>query len=97
LPATYGAIALVLGLSVLLVTRIERKPMPQPDESEGIVKSLAGGVRYVVGHQVLLSSMALDLFAVFFGGAMAMLPVYAADILGVGPSLVGCWLSQLRK
>lgn len=89
IPATYVAIALVLGLSVVLVSRIERKPMPEPERSEGIVESLAGGVRYVARHQVLRSSMALDLFAVFFGGAMAMLPIYATDILGVGPVGLG--------
>ncbi len=89
IPATYFAIAVLLGLSVLLVTRIERKPMPEPERSEGIGKSLAGGVRYVARHQVLLSSMALDLFAVFFGGAMAMLPVFATDILHVGPVGLG--------
>ncbi len=89
IPATYVAIAIVLGLSVLLVTRIGRKPMPEPERSESVVKSLAGGVRYVARHQVLLSAMALDLFAVFFGGAMAMLPIYATDILGVGPTGLG--------
>lgn len=89
IPATYVAIAAVLGLSVLLVTRISRKPMPQSEDSEGIVHSLAGGVTYVARHQVLLSAMALDLFAVFFGGAMAMLPIYATDILGVGPVGLG--------
>jgi MFS family permease len=71
------------------VSRISRKPMPKVEESEGVVKSLAGGVKYVARHQVLLSSMALDLFAVFFGGAMAMLPIYATDILGVGPVGLG--------
>ena len=84
IPLTYLAIAIVLGSSVFLITRISRKPMPRVERSEGIVKSLSGGVGYVAHHQVLLSSMALDLFAVFFGGAMAMLPIFATDILGVG-------------
>lgn len=89
IPATYLALAVSLAISVLLVTRIERKPMPEPEEDEGVVASLSGGVRYVAGHQVLLSSMALDLFAVFFGGAIALLPVFAADILHVGPFGLG--------
>ena len=42
-----------------------------------------------MGHQVLLGSMALDLFAVFFGGAIALLPVFASDILDVGPFGLG--------
>ena len=89
IPATYLAIAIVLGLSVLFVTRIARKPMPAFRASESVAHSVAGGVKYVARHQVLLSSMALDLFAVFFGGAMAMLPIYATDILGVGPVGLG--------
>ena len=89
IPATYLAIAVVVGLSVLLVSRISRKPMPEVEESEGVVTSLAGGVKYVAHHQVLLSAMALVLFAVFFGGAMAMLPIFATDILGVGPVGLG--------
>ena len=50
IAATYVAIALVLGLSVVLVTRIERKPMPAPETSESVVRSLSGGVRYVARH-----------------------------------------------
>lgn len=89
IPGTYLAIALALALSVIFITRIGRKPMPKPETAESVVASLAGGVRYVAGHQVLLSAMALDLFAVFFGGAMAMLPIFATDILGVGPVGLG--------
>jgi MFS family permease len=89
IPGTYLAIAVVLGISVLLVTRIGRKPMPESEESEGFLKSLGGGIGYVAHHQVLLSSMALDLFAVFFGGAMALLPVFASDVLHVGPVGLG--------
>jgi MFS family permease len=89
IPMTYLLLAVLLGISVLLVARISRKPMPEPDRSEGIIKSLSGGIRYVAGHQVLLSSMALDLFAVFFGGAIALLPVFATEILDVGPVGLG--------
>jgi MFS family permease len=89
IPATYVLLAVLLGLSVLFVARISRKPMPEPEQGESVVESLSGGVRYVAGHQVLLSSMALDLFAVFFGGAIALLPVFASDILHVGPVGLG--------
>jgi len=89
IPATYLALAVIMAISVVAVTRIGRKPMPVPREGESVVSSLTGGVRYVVGHQVLLGSMALDLFAVFFGGAIALLPVFASDILGVGPIGLG--------
>ncbi len=89
IPVTYLVLTVLMAISVLAITRIGRKPMPPPDRSERVLHSLASGVRYVAGHKVLLGSMALDLFAVFFGGAIALLPVFAADILGVGPIGLG--------
>ena len=89
IPVTYLVLTVLMAISVLAITRIGRKPMPLPDRSERVLHSLASGVRYVAGHKVLLGSMALDLFAVFFGGAIALLPVFAADILGVGPIGLG--------
>ena len=56
---------------------IKRKPMPPAAPHESIWASIAVGVRYVYHHQVLLASMALDLFAVLFGGAVALLPIFA--------------------
>jgi hypothetical protein len=53
------------------------------------LKSVAEGVRFVFHHQILLSAMALDMFAVIFGGAQALLPIYAEDILGVGSTGYG--------
>lgn len=89
ISATYLLLAVLLGLSVLLVSRISRKPMPTFDVTEGVMESVVGGVRYVAHNQVLLASMALDLFAVFFGGAIALLPIFASDILNVGPVGLG--------
>jgi MFS family permease len=89
IASTYLAIAIALGISVLAVTRIARKPKPVPKVGERFVTSLASGVRYVGRNQPLLGSMALDLFAVFFGGAIALLPVFASDILLVGPVGLG--------
>jgi len=89
LSATYFAITILLVISTVCISLIARKPVPIPEAGERILDSLAGGVRYVVHNQVLLGSMALDLFAVFFGGAIAMLPVFATDILQVGPIGLG--------
>jgi len=89
LPATYVGLTAILALSTACVALIGRKPMPQPDAGERVLDSLTAGARYVVRNQTLLGSMALDLFAVFFGGAIAMLPVFASDILKVGPVGLG--------
>ena len=89
LPVAYALITILLIVAVWSVTRIGRKPMPPPAEQEPFVQSVSKGVRYVAGHQVLLGSMALDLFAVFFGGMIALLPIFAIDILAVGPIGLG--------
>ena len=55
------------------------------------LSSLLEGIRYVRRTRILLAAITLDLFAVLFGGAVALLPVYAKDILHVGPGGLG-WL-----
>jgi MFS family permease len=56
------------------------------------LKSLAEGIRFVWHHKVILGAMALDMFAVLLGGAKALLPVFAKDILHIGPFGYG-WLA----
>jgi MFS family permease len=55
------------------------------------LKSLAAGMRFVLDTKVILAALTLDLFAVLFGGATALLPIFAKDILQVGPEGLG-WL-----
>lgn len=86
---TYAVIALLFANSWGAVTFISPRAPAAPKTEESIWQSIAIGVRYVTADQVLLSSMALDLFAVLFGGAIALLPVFAKDILHVGPEGVG--------
>ena len=86
---TYAAIALLLAIATGCLFAIPRKPMPEPVPGESIVDSLLGGLRYVARTPALIGSMALDLFAVFFGGAIALLPIFATDILHVGPVGLG--------
>jgi MFS family permease len=86
---TYLLVALLYALAWIFMALIKRKPMVPSGAQESIGASIAVGVRYVYHHQVLLASMALDLFAVLFGGAVALLPIFAADILHVGPAGLG--------
>jgi len=51
--------------------------------------ALTAGLRFIVAHPVLLGAMGLDLLAVLLGGATALLPVFARDILGTGPEGLG--------
>jgi len=53
------------------------------------LKSLFGGIAFISKRPVIFGAMSLDLFAVLFGGATALLPIYARDILNVGPGGLG--------
>jgi hypothetical protein len=88
-PLTYLLIAVVLAGSPIAMTRIARKPVPPPESGESAIESIRGGLRFVFRRQQLWGAMTLDLFAVLFGGVEALLPVFAADILLVGPFGLG--------
>jgi len=88
-PATY-AVALVLmaaGLAAFVAVRYT--PMPRMPTSEPVMRSLLEGLHYLRTQPVLVGAMALDLFSVLFGGATALLPVFADQILHVGPEGLG--------
>ena len=61
---------------------------PGPERN---LKSLLEGIRFVVGNRLILTAVSLDLFGVLFGGATALLPIFAVDILHAGPRALG-WL-----
>lgn len=64
-------------------------PLPARLANEKIFASLATGIKFVFGNQVLLGALALDMFAVLFGGAVALLPVFASEVLHTGPQGLG--------
>ncbi|MEZ4681215.1 MAG: MFS transporter [Caldilineaceae bacterium] len=89
IPATYGLIALFMAIAFVCFMLIPARPVPPPEVGETLRQSLSAGVRFVMKSQPLAGSMALDLFAVLFGGAMALLPIFATDILDVGARGLG--------
>jgi hypothetical protein len=64
-------------------------PKRRAPVSEPFVQSLVTGIRFVRSQPVVLGALTLDLFSVLFGGAVALLPVFAAEILRVGPQGLG--------
>ncbi len=94
LPYIVAVASLVLGTFSLLMIRYEHVKVVVVKPLTGtttVVDELMVGVKYVFAHPLLLSAMALDMFAVLFGGVTAILPVFAAEILKVGPQGLG-WL-----
>jgi len=75
--------ALVLS-SFFILLLIKRKPILNPKIGEPVTQSLNEGVRFVIKTKAILGAMTLDMVAVLFGGAIALLPVFAQDILKVG-------------
>jgi len=84
--ATAMGFALLAFIMLLIVPSY---PVFDRVTDEGLWKSLGEGIRFVFRKQVIIASMALDMFAVLFGGAVALLPVFAADILHTGPEGLG--------
>ena len=71
-------------IPIVAVLRIPRQPHNAPATKEPMMKSLGEGLNFVFRNQVILSTLALDMFAVLFGGAVALLPVFADEILKTG-------------
>jgi MFS family permease len=83
LSVVYGTCALLFAVAAGLSLRI-RHDKPPPGEPVSL-DTLLVGVRYVRQNKVVLGAISLDLFAVLLGGAAALLPMFAKDILHVGP------------
>jgi MFS family permease len=84
----YLGAAVLLACACLLVARIETHTSTLERRPPSLATAFAG-LRYVWANKILLGSISLDFFAVFLGGAVALLPVYATDVLHVGPSGLG--------
>lgn len=88
----YGSYLLITGFFILSwfsTLAIGPKPQVMPEHKEPFLKSVTTGWRFVLSHQPLWGAMALDLIAVLFGGVIALLPIFASDILHVGAQGLG--------
>lgn len=88
--AAYGVATGMFIVSVLLVLMLP-DILPERKHNAAGVKELLAGLRFVFNTKLLLAAMTLDLFAVLFGGATFLLPVFASDVLHVGAFGFG-WL-----
>lgn len=85
-----------LGLTLLLnlvasgaMLMVRHQPTPVTRHAVPVLRNLVEGLRYIRGERVILGALTLDLLAVFFGGVVALLPIFASDILRVGPDGFG--------
>lgn len=89
--AVYAVTACCELLAMLLYSSIATQTKIKAATPGPYWSRLAAGIRYVWREKPILGAISLDLFAVLFGGAVALLPIFAGDILHVGPSGLG-WL-----
>ena len=75
--------------ALIALYQISAKPILNPKIGEPIMDSLKEGVKFVFQNKTILGALSLDMVAVLFGGAVALLPIFAQDILKVGPEGFG--------
>ncbi len=86
---SYSSVVVLVSIAVLLVSMISKKPILQIKEDTTLSERLSAGIKFVFKNKIILSAVSLDMFAVLFGGAIAMLPIYADEILSVGAKGLG--------
>ena len=89
----YGTTAVLILSGILGILRVQylREPLPRDPDEKVTLHSAMEGLRFIRRTPILLAAISLDLFAVLFGGAVALLPVIAEERLGVGDIAYG-WL-----
>ena len=87
-----AAYALAAGFAIAAALALLRMPVTepaQPQQRGPVLASIGEGLRFVFGHQILLAALALDMFAVLFGGAISLAPAFIKDVLHAGPEALG--------
>ncbi len=86
----YLMMSVLVFFALISFSFISPKPhLTKKDAKAPVLSSIKGGIKYVFSNQIFLGALSLDLFAVLFGGAVALLPIFAQDILAVGPQGLG--------
>jgi predicted MFS family arabinose efflux permease len=88
-PVVYGSCVLLYAgaLLLMLLIRADTRPKAPPDAGSG--RQFLEGLRFVRHNPLVLGVISLDLFAVLFGGSVALLPIFASDLLRTGPAGLG--------
>ncbi len=82
-------VTIFVVFSFVLFSRIKDRQIVVTGKASNVLTSIKEGIHFVFGTKIILYSISLDLFSVLFGGVVAILPIYAQDILNVGPQGLG--------
>lgn len=86
---TYVIVAIITLSAIILLSFIKKRPKPEVTEENSLLERLTAGIKFVYKNKIILNAITLDMFAVLFGGATALLPIFSAEILFVGPEGLG--------
>ena len=79
----------LIAIALIINVKYEHIQKASIEQKENIFASIKQGIKFVFNNQILLGAFSLDMFGVLFGGATALLPVFAVDILNAGPEALG--------
>lgn len=85
----YGTAGVLHLIGLVCLAQVNRVVTPVVEQVDSVWESLGVGIRFVTHQPIVLGAMALDMFSVLFGGAVALLPIFASEILHVGPQGLG--------
>ncbi len=85
----YASVLVLALISTVLMLRVRGGARSTTHREPATLQTLLSGLRFVRSKPIVLGAISLDLFAVLFGGATALLPIFASDILRVGPGGLG--------
>lgn len=89
ISASYLIDALLIVGGLAFYFAIPKRPLPPISSELGVREKIKSGLKFVLKTEIILAAISLDMFAVLFGGAVALLPIFAAEILAVGPQGLG--------
>jgi MFS family permease len=89
ITAAYSVDVALMAAGLICYLLIPNRSLPPVSEEQGIFEKIKAGIQFVFKNQIVLSAISLDLFAVLFGGAVALLPFFADEILHVGKEGLG--------
>jgi MFS family permease len=89
ISVAYSVDVLLTFIGLMLAAFVANKPLPPVSAEQSVYEKIKAGLRFVFRNEIILGAITLDLFAVLFGGAVALLPIFASEILLVGPEGLG--------
>ncbi len=89
ISTSYFVDALLMATSLIIYLNIANRPVPPSQSEQSVGAKIKEGLTFVFSNQIILAAISLDLFAVLFGGAVALLPIFAKEILQAGPEGLG--------